>query len=123
MTKRPMVFSLFLPMKETADLLPAGFWSQAGGPLLTLSTIFVLDLLSPTVFRIPNPAAILLLLVVFSAFTGGLRPGLASAVLTWVYLAFFYSIPGRPFDYAHDDLRRVIVWGVTTPAMALLVGD
>jgi PAS domain S-box-containing protein len=59
---------------------------------------------------------------VFSAFTGGVFAGQASALFAWSYIAYFFSTPSGSFHYTDENLRRVMVWAFTTPAMALLVG-
>src|SRR5258708_3069742 len=97
-------------------------WQQFGGPLLTLGVIIVIQLLSRTPLSLPNPPAIVLIIVVFSAFNGGIRPGLASAIIAWVYFAYYFSIPNQPFSYTDDNARRVLVWLIATPTMALMVG-
>jgi signal transduction histidine kinase len=100
----------------------AALWAELGGPLLALGTVGVIEALARAPFKIPNPPAILLLVVVFSAFTGGLRPGLISAAIAWTYFAWFFSIPGQPFHYSDENLRRVLVWALTTPAIVVMVG-
>jgi hypothetical protein len=64
-------------------------WPRFGGALPTVCAALALQLLSDTPLRIPNPPAILLLTTVYATFSGGLRAGLISAVLSWVYLASF----------------------------------
>ncbi|MDP2309582.1 MAG: ATP-binding protein [Pseudomonadota bacterium] len=96
--------------------------SVLGGPLLTLGTVAGIELLARVSLKIPNPPALLVLLVVFSAFTGGLRPGLVSAALAWSYFAYFFSIPGEPFHYEAENRLRVLVWAVTTPGIVVMVG-
>jgi PAS domain S-box-containing protein len=90
--------------------------------LLTLLTAALSQLLSNTSLRVPNPPAFLVLSIVFSAFQGGLASGLISAVVAWAYVTVFFSNPGQPFVYTDENLRRVIVWAITMPAMAALVG-
>lgn len=107
---------------DKTDLIKSRLWQRTGGPLLTLSAVALIELLSRVAFTIPNPPAILLLLVVLSAFTGGTLSGLASAALAWLYFAYFFSIPGQIFHYADANFQRVLVWAVTTPAMAVMVG-
>ena len=97
-------------------------WREVSGPLLTLGVAAVIELLSRTAFKIPNPPAFLLLMVVFSGFRAGLRSGLISAAAAWVYFAYYFSVPQQPFHYTDENLRRVLVWLVTTPAIALMVG-
>lgn len=92
------------------------------GPLLVVLVIALLEILSRTGLRIPNPPAVLLLIVAFSSFHGGTRSGLLSAVLSLLYFAYYFSIPGPWLHYTHDNFIRVAMWAVTTPAMALLIG-
>ncbi|MDE2089822.1 MAG: EAL domain-containing protein [Gammaproteobacteria bacterium] len=107
---------------DKTDLIKSRLWQQTSGPLLTLSAMALIELLSRVAFTIPNPPALLLLLVVLSAFNGGTLSGLISAALAWMYFAYFFSIPGALFQYADEDLQRVLVWAFTTPAMAVMVG-
>lgn len=96
--------------------------AEIAGPVLTLAVVAAIELLGRVAFKIPNPPAILLMVVVSSAFTGGLRPGLISAAIAWTYFAYFFSIPGQPFHYTTENLRRVLVWAVTTPSIVVMVG-
>ena len=100
----------------------ARVWSRIGGPLLAAGTAAAIEALSRGGFGIPNPPAILLLIVVFSAFLGGLGSGLATAIIAWGSFLYFFSTPGHLFHYTDDNLRRVVVWAVTTPLMAIMVG-
>jgi diguanylate cyclase (GGDEF)-like protein/PAS domain S-box-containing protein len=97
-------------------------WRNVIGPLLAVVAIVIIDFLARTGLRIPNPPAILLLIVAFSAFYGGTRSGLVSSVMAWFYFAYYFSIPGQPFQYAGENFLRVVMWAVTTPAMALMLG-
>jgi two-component system cell cycle sensor histidine kinase/response regulator CckA len=100
-----------------------GGWRQeALGPALLVLCIVAMELVARFVVRIPNPPALLVLVVVFAAFHGGLRSGLLSAAIAWAYLTWSFSIPGRRFHYSPDDLMRVVIWAVTVPLMALMVG-
>ena len=99
-----------------------GRWGQMIGPATTLLVAAATELLSRTPFDVPNPPALLLLSLVFAAFTGGLGGGLISAAIAWLYTAYFFSLPGQPFQYTDENLRRVVVWAITMPATALIVG-
>ncbi len=99
-----------------------GWRHEALGPALLVLGIVAIELVARFVVRIPNPPALLVLVVVFAAFHGGLRSGLLSAAIAWAYFTWSFSIPGRPFHYAPDDLMRVVIWAVTVPLMALMVG-
>lgn len=81
-----------------------------------------IEFLSRGGVSIPNPPAVLLLVVVCAAFTGGPRSGLVTALIPCVYVAYVFSLPGRPFHYAEENFRRVVVWAFTMPAMAVTGG-
>jgi diguanylate cyclase (GGDEF)-like protein/PAS domain S-box-containing protein len=108
--------------KQDLHTIRPDFWRYISGPLLVVIAIACIDILARTGFKIPNPPAILLLIVAFSAFHGGTRSGLISSVLAWLYFAYYFSIPGQPFQYAGENFVRVMMWAVTTPAMALMLG-
>ena len=97
-------------------------WWKAGGPLVTAVFALAIDLFSRHVAPLPEPTAFVLFAVVGSAFVGGLRSGLASAAIAWMFYAWHFSEPGKPFHYSPDDLRRIAVLAVVSPAMAALVG-
>src|SRR5262245_59638460 len=85
-------------------------WPRWSGALLTVCAAALLELVSRTGLRIPNPAAILVLTTAFATFSGGLRPGMISAALSWLYLAYFLDEPGPGLAYAGDNVRRLVVW-------------
>jgi PAS domain S-box-containing protein len=99
-----------------------GLWPRFGGALLTVCAAAILELVSGTVLRVPNPAAILVLTTVFSTFSGGLRAGLISAAVSWLYLAHFRDEPGSGLAYAGDNLRRLVIWAVSLPAIVVVIG-
>src|SRR3972149_6279991 len=78
-------------------------WRNLSGPLLAVSAIALVEVLARTGFKIPNPPAILLLIVAFSAFYGGMASGMASAAMAWLYFGYFFSMPGQPFHYGGED--------------------
>lgn len=91
--------------------------------MLIIMSIVIIEILWRSLsIKIPNPPAILVLIVVFSAFYSGLRSGLISAVLAGLYFAYFFSIPGHTFHYTNENLARVSLWAITTPAMVLMIG-
>jgi diguanylate cyclase (GGDEF)-like protein/PAS domain S-box-containing protein len=109
-------------IRQERHLAKPDFWRKVSGPLAAVLVIAVIEILTRSGFRIPNPPAILILVVAFAAFYGGTRAGLISALLAWTYFAYFFSIPGNPFHYAGENFTRVMMWAVTTPAMALMIG-
>lgn len=87
------------------------------GPVLTIVVITAVEIAHQVGVRIPNPPAILMTLVVFSAFTGGIQAGLASTVATIIYLPVYYANSRDPLTYSDENLLRAIVVTVATPAL------
>jgi diguanylate cyclase (GGDEF)-like protein/PAS domain S-box-containing protein len=109
-------------LKPAINVLRKANWSRLGGPLLTAATAGALALLSTHGFSPQGSASLLILVVAFSAFAGGLRPGLAGAVISWIYFALAFSQKGHPFRYDSDDLERLVVLATITPAIVIMVG-
>jgi len=89
-------------------------------PLLAVVTVFAIEVADSLGIKIPNPPSLLVMIVVFAAFSGGLASGLLTHAIACVYFALFYSTPGWPFHYESDNLLRVIGYAVTTPAMVVM---
>jgi signal transduction histidine kinase len=101
---------------------PVVFHRLVLGPVLTLLVLLAIETSNRWFFAIPNPAVIYFTAVVFAAFHGGIIPGLASAAITLIYAAFFFSTPGAPFTFTPDNFARMLVLLVSTPAVAVMVG-
>ncbi|WP_129353991.1 response regulator [Sorangium cellulosum] len=94
-------------------------WLPLLGPALALLVIVAVATLQAAFsWGVPNPPAILSMIIVFAAFSGGLRSGIATALISCAYFASYYSDGG--FSYSAENLLRVIVYAVTTPAMAAM---
>ena len=61
------------------------------GPLLTLGAIVLFDTMRRYGLVIPTPFTVMLLTVLYSAVSGGLRPAVVRAVLTTLYALHFFS--------------------------------
>ncbi|HVE41041.1 MAG TPA: hypothetical protein VNM14_14195, partial [Planctomycetota bacterium] len=110
------------PTKLIGDLIRRTNWNLVGGPLLTLATAGVLGFLSVRGFSPQSSASLLVLVVAFSAFAGGFRPGLTSAGIAWIYFALAFSKEGHPLRYETDELERLVVIAAITPAIVIMVG-
>ena len=73
-------------------------------------------------FRVPNPGAISFLAIAFSAYLGGITSGLISAAISFGLAAVLLSAPGTLFLYTPDNVARLVVLAVCTPAVALIIG-
>ena len=95
-------------------------WQQAAGPLLTLFALSIILALAGTPWPVRNPAVVYLLPVVYSAYSGGMLPGLASAALGILFSMLYLSTPGRPFHYTSEAFQQVLVMSVLTPAVVVV---
>jgi two-component system cell cycle sensor histidine kinase/response regulator CckA len=100
-------------------------WARVGssvrGPLLTLATAILLDVLARHNLAIAYPFPFLLLTVVYSTYSGGLRPGVISALVTLVYAVHFLSEPGFILRYTASNTYSLLALGVAVPATVILV--
>ena len=90
------------------------------GPLLAVGIIFAIELADSFAIKIPNPPTLLVMIIVFAAFRGGLKSGLLTHAIACVYFALYYSTPAKPFHYEEDNFLRVIAYAVTTPVMVMM---
>ena len=93
------------------------------GVLITLGTLLAIEVLNRTIVRVPTPGAILLVPVAYAAFTGGLRAGLISATLMFLYALYFFASPGPPWHYTTANLQTIIVLALVAAAMVGMVGS
>ena len=99
----------------TTDWLVVG--ASVRGPLLTLATVVLLDVLRRHEIFLPSPFSLLLITVVYSAYRGGLRPAVVSVVVTVLYALHYLSEPGLPLRYTADHAA-----GLAAVATAALLG-
>jgi two-component system, cell cycle sensor histidine kinase and response regulator CckA len=100
-------------------------WARIGlsvrGPLLTLATAIVLDVLRRHGVPVNHPFAFLLLTVVYSTYSGGLKPGLISGLVSLLYAIHFLSIPGSIFHYAPANAYTLLGLFLVAPATVFMV--
>jgi diguanylate cyclase (GGDEF)-like protein/PAS domain S-box-containing protein len=88
---------------------------------MTASAVVLLEFLHQFAQPVPNGPAIVVLVVVFAAFAGGLKPGAVAGGIAWAYFAWHYSDPGHPFRYAKADLQELLVMAGVIPSIILMV--
>ncbi|NUP11395.1 MAG: response regulator [Polyangiaceae bacterium] len=108
--------------EAVGKVLGKGRPNRLFGPFLALGVILVVELANQLDLRVPNPPAILMTICVFSAFTGGMKMGLVTALITVTYLAGYHAEPAWSFRYTEDALLRVLVHLATTPIMVVMSG-
>ncbi len=108
----------FLPRTLASKSTP----SSASGLLLTVCVLAGVEVLRMTSFQQLDPLPIFLLLIVYTALSGGIPAGLMSAFLTVVYSFHYFTVPGSFFQYNEQELQRLISNIVVMPVTALLVG-
>jgi signal transduction histidine kinase/CheY-like chemotaxis protein len=92
------------------------------GPLLAAGTIAAIEVADSFGIDVPNPPSLLVMIVVFSAFLGGLGSGMVTHLIAVGYFALYYSVHGQPLHYVQDNLLRVIGYALTTPVMVVMAG-
>jgi two-component system cell cycle sensor histidine kinase/response regulator CckA len=91
------------------------------GPLLTLGALILMDQLARHGMPVLYPFPILLLTVVISAYLGGMRTALISAVLTVLYGVHFFAEPGLPLRYQPSGGYSLLAVGLIAPVIAVMV--
>jgi signal transduction histidine kinase len=71
---------------------------------------------------VPYPGAIYICFIVIVAFWGGLRAGIVSMAVIFVYVAYSNSISGSPFRYTREGGLRVFVLALTSSIATMLMG-
>lgn len=92
-------------------------WTHLGGPLLTLTMVAVIELFARELMTSPQPRPLPAMLgfsVVIAALLGGLRSGLASAGIAWLYL--FARVAPEAGRAVH-----LFILGLTYPTVAALI--
>jgi PAS domain S-box-containing protein len=104
--------------------VPAGVpaWRRVLGPMTILVAAVSLEALSRTPWWVPDPGVVFLLIVVGSVYLGGIGSGIATAALSLLLGAVFYSLPGPLFHYSDEDMRRLGTLLVATPLVVFMVG-
>jgi PAS domain S-box-containing protein len=69
------------------------------GPLLTLAAVVLLDVLRRHDVGLLSPFPVLILAVVYSAYSGGLKPAAVSITVTSLYALHYFAEPGLPLRY------------------------
>jgi PAS domain S-box-containing protein len=100
-------------------------WARVGasvrGPLLTGATAILFDVLRRHDLAVSHPFPFLLLTAVYSAYSGGLRPGIISALVTLVYAVHFLSEPGSILRYTPSHAYSLLALAVAVPLTVILV--
>ena len=102
--------------RQTTRAFPA-----VAGPALVVGVIVLVEVLTRLGVRVPNPPAIVLTVVVASAFMSGLGWGLVSAAIACLWFVVLLA-PPEHLHIGDDNLWRGIVFAVTTPATAAMAG-
>jgi two-component system, cell cycle sensor histidine kinase and response regulator CckA len=100
-------------------------WTRIGlsvrGPLLTLATAILFDQMGRHDLPVAHPFAFLFLTVVYSTYSGGLRPGVISALLTILYAVHFLSQPTSILHYSPGNAYTLAGLALAVAATVLLV--
>jgi K+-sensing histidine kinase KdpD len=90
--------------------------------VITLAIAGLILLAHRHLVRVPNPGAISFLAVAFSAYLGGVSAGLVSATISFGLAAILFFPPGQLLHFTTDNVARLMVLAVCTPAIAIMIG-
>jgi PAS domain S-box-containing protein len=100
-------------------------WTRLGvgakGFLLTIATAIVFDQLARHGMPVVHPFAFLLLTVVYSTYTGGLRWGIGSAVVSLLYARHYLAEPGFVLRYTPENAYTLLGLLLVFPVTVFLV--
>src|ERR671911_2914649 len=106
-------------VRRATRLAAEADWARVGlyvrGPLLTLATAIVFDVLARNAYPVAHPFPFLLFTVVYSTYSGGLKPGLISALVTLVYAVHYLSEPGSIIRYTPTNAYSLLAIGLAGP--------
>lgn len=114
-TSTDLLQALITPSQE---ILP----KRLLGPLFTLVLVAIVELLVNTKLRVALPFPLLFLSIALSGSLGGLRSALNSAFLTWLYAAYYFSLPGNLLRFDDEGLRNFITISFSAPLTAVITG-
>lgn len=114
-----------LLVRAAARVASSADWPRVGsivrGPLVTLALAILFDVLARNNLPIAHPFLFLLGSAVYATYSGGLKPGLISGLVTLVYAVHFLSEPGSIIRYAPANAYSLLAISVAVPVTVLLV--
>ena len=93
---------------------------HVSGPLLTMVTAIVLDLLTRHGAVLGSPFPLLLLTVFWAGLRGGLGSATISALVAVLYAVHFFAEPGPMFHYSPAGWHGLAIVAVSAPGAALM---
>ncbi len=108
-------------MDNASERTAVRWTALLAGPLFIVGIILFLEFMRHYVVRIPNPVGFYVIGVMICAYFGGIRIGLAGAVMTLLYGALIDLDPPQWFAN-RTNIAWLAVMLVVLPAIALLVG-
>lgn len=97
-------------------------WRQISGPVLTALVSVAMLYVHHNVVHTSAPGAIPFMAVLYSAYVGGLFPGLISAAVAIVFAAVINSLPGQFLTYDLEGMARLGSLAFFVTMFTLLIG-
>lgn len=97
-------------------------WRQISGPVLTILVSLVALYVHRNVVHTNAPGALPFMAVLYSAYVGGLLPGLISAMIAIVFAANINSLPGQFLTYDLEGTVRFGLLAFFVTTFTLLIG-
>jgi diguanylate cyclase (GGDEF)-like protein len=97
-------------------------WRQISGPVLTLLVSLATLYVHRNVIHTSAPGAMPFMAVLYSAYVGGLFPGLISAMIAIVFASIVNSLPGQFLTYDLEGTVRLGLLALFVIVFTLLIG-
>src|SRR4051794_30203102 len=91
------------------------------GPVLTLAVILAQIIMWSLLKRPQDDSVPLLVAVAYSTLTGGVRQGVISAVMAFVYSAVVLAEPDLSFTYDRTELARLLLLVIGFPTLIYML--
>lgn len=101
---------------------PSELWLQTSSIVITLVGLLFLAIINRFILDIPAQPFLLLMLVAYATFAGGIKIGFISFGLALIYSLFYLSDNFWPLSYSPDNLLRLVIFLAGTPLLVLMLG-
>lgn len=100
----------------------AEIWLRISSIVITLAFLVVFEIINRFIFPIPAQPAMLLMLVAFATFVGGITIGFINVGLVLVYAIYYLSDNLRFLSYSPVNFFRLLVLIVLSPLLVIMIG-
>jgi PAS domain S-box-containing protein len=100
----------------------AEFWLRISSIAITLVFLVIFEIINRFIFPIPAQPAMMLMLVAYATFVGGMTIGFINVGLVLAYSIYYLSDNLWPLSYSPVNLFRLLVLIVLSPLLVIMIG-